>query len=155
MASSIPEGTVFLIPMPDDPPAMGVVARRQPRGHCVALYVYARARERTATGVVHLPEPHDASYRGRFADQPLRTGEWPVLGIHPDFKREEWPFDEVVHRDAITGACQIVRLDDKNPLRMLEFVPVDCSAVAGWPSDDLDSPYLFVKEVLPRLRDRS
>ena len=152
MATSIPEGTVAQVPCASGQPALAVVARRQPRGHCVALYVFATVENAEGGMPLELPAPHSADYRGRFADEPLRTGAWPVLGVHPSFRREDWPFDKVAHQDRLSGRCLVVRLDDRNPLKITGMDPVDCGSVAGWPSDAIDSPYLFAREVLPALR---
>jgi hypothetical protein len=152
MATSIPEGTVFTIPVREHRYASGLVARRQPRGHVVALYVFASQVLTEGDGIAPLlPHPSNASFRGRFSDHLLRTGEWPSHGVHPQFSRVDWPFDRVGHRDSITGACRVIHLDDRNPLKMVGNRIVPCTDVGDLPSDAIESPILFVREILPTL----
>lgn len=159
MASSIAEGTVFLVPGGSLAPSIGVVARRQPRGHVVALYIFAdqqRVEDVEPCGGhspwPRLPDPRDAIWRGKCSDACLRNGEWSVIGVHPDFRREDWPFDRIVHRPHMMDACYLIYLDDKNPLKQVQSERVDCADVLGLPSDALESPYILMEDVLPQLR---
>jgi hypothetical protein len=117
------------------------------------LYIYAFApADPSDQRMPLLPSPAHADYRGRFSDHCLRTGEWPALGVHPEFVRDAWPFGEVLHREHLTGRCELVRLDDRNPLKMVGFERIDCDRGGSLPSDSLESPYLFMTETLPGLR---
>jgi hypothetical protein len=152
---SLDEGTVFLVPLVADRAPMGVVARRQPRGAVVAVYVFLDAPGGwTERQVGPLPEPSAADFRGRMSDTHIRSGRWPVLGVHPAFARADWPFDAVGHRDAVTGRCKEVRLDDRRPLRMLGIVDVDCDVAARLPGDTIYSPDWLEEDLLPELRVR-
>jgi hypothetical protein len=98
-----------------------------------------------------LPPPSDAVFRGRMSDQHIRTGAWPSLGVHPSFRREDWLFDRVGHRDAVSGRCNAVLLDDRNPLNIVGLVDEDCATVARLPGDTIYAPDGLVKNLLPDL----
>jgi hypothetical protein len=88
------------------------------------------------------------------SDQYVRTGEWPSLGVHPSFDRADWPFDKLGHKDAVTGRCKAVLLDDRNPLKMLGIVDLDCALAESLPGDAIYAPDSLVKNFLPDLDAR-
>ncbi|WP_143018706.1 hypothetical protein [Geodermatophilus sp. DSM 45219] len=98
-----------------------------------------------------LPDPTEASYRVRFSDHAIRTGSWKDLGVHPRFERARWPFPAIRHRDYFTGECQILQLDDRNPLVVTSSQAVDCGEVGHLPPDGIMDPYIFMETVLPEL----
>lgn len=159
MAISVPEGTVCLIPERNSTPLMGLVARRVPRGRIVALYIFdmkgAADRWRASPLEGSLPKSGNALFKGRFSDYMLRTGEWPSLGVHPRFHREQWPFDRLLHRDAITGRCTVISLDDRDPTKEVGAVDVDCSMVTDLPEDGIRDPVVFMERTLPQIRGSS
>jgi hypothetical protein len=129
-----------------------VVARRQPRGGIVALYVFKDVPPGLDEGEGGiLPSPSDAVLRGRMSDQHIRTGAWPSLGVHPSFRREDWPFDRVGHRDAGSRRCKAVLLDDRNPLKIVDVIDEDCATVAHLPGDTIYAPDGLVESFLPGL----
>jgi hypothetical protein len=149
---SLNEGTVFAVPYGLGSWALGVVARRQPRGSVIAAYIFhdsAHGSEVDASGA--LPDPANAAFRGRMSDYYIRSGLWRTLGVHAKFRRELWPFDRVGHRDAVTGRCKIVLLDDRNPLKIKALVDDDCSTADRLPGDTIYAPDWLMKSLLPGL----
>lgn len=149
---SLAEGTVFLVPYGAGREALGVVARRQPRGSIVAVYVFRNAPagwEQKEVGA--LPGPETAAFRGRMSDVHIRSGRWPSRGVHSSFDRTEWPFDRLGHRDASTGRCKAVVLDDRNPLTMVDVIDVSCEEAAQLPGDTIYAPDWLDEDLLPRL----
>ncbi|NYJ08570.1 hypothetical protein [Petropleomorpha daqingensis] len=150
LATSIPEGTAFFVEEEGERLAFGVVARRQPRGHCIALYLFWPPAIDLTEWPDDLPDPASASFRGRFADRALRDGVWSSMGVHPGFRREQWPFDRILHREFITGRCTLIALDDRNPLKMIGSEPVECDTATGLPSDTLYAAYHLKEAILER-----
>lgn len=151
---SLSEGTLVLLPYRDRSEAqcraLGLVARRQPRGAVVALYVFSDVPPGLDDGGgASLPRPSDVLFRGRMSDHYIRTGAWPSLGVHSSFRRGDWPFDRVGHRDAISGRCKAVLLDDRNPLKIVDVVDEECAEVARLPGDTIYAPDWLVEDLLP------
>ena len=143
---SVPEGSVFAVHWADidrEPgkPGLLVVARRAPRTAVIAAYVYQVAPDAALSGgEFALPEPSEAVARGKMSALPMVTGEWPTLGVHPDFRREEWPFREVAWWDRREGGqWMALELDDKNPLQQIGQRDISAAEAATLPSDDLES----------------
>lgn len=114
---STPEGTVFKVPRVTGKPALGVVARRQPRGPGIAAYFFAEVPEGfDEVTLQDLPAPTAAIRRAIVHDENLRNGRWPVLGVSQSFHRKDWPFNRVLHVDAFTGETSVMHLDDRNPI---------------------------------------
>lgn len=70
--------------------------------------------------------------------------------MHPGFRREEWTFDRILHREHITGRCLLIQLDDRNPLKMIASEPVDCEAAAGLSTDTLHAAWHLKTAILER-----
>lgn len=142
VAKSIPEGSVFLFPIKGRAPGLAVVARRVPRARIVALYLFSEAPpEALSGGEFDLPRPDQATFRGRFSDYQLREGAWRALGIHPRFKRDEWPFNMIAHWPfGHSGEAIGLVMDDRNPVVVIDSFPISDELALTLPADALFAP---------------
>lgn len=141
MAASIPEGSVFLVPLGLQRSGLAVVARRVPRGRIVALYLYGELLPDAPRGLpFDLPSPSEAAFIGKFTDYSMRDDTWRPLGVHPDFRRQLWPFGAVAHRDHGSGRWMAIGLDDRNPLREIWSRTISADEGRGTPPDALFDP---------------
>lgn len=91
-AQTYPESTLFAVPLRDGTYAIGLVARRLPRGKMLFGYFFG-ARFPEVPKLSELPH-FDASHaieRCRCGDLGLFDGSWPVIGQIRPWKRENWP----------------------------------------------------------------
>lgn len=142
---SVPEGSTFLVDWKDvdrrdAPPGLLVVARRAPRTAVIAAYVFEHAPAGAVEGLpFQLPTPASAAGRARMAAMPMIQGEWRSLGIHADFQREQWRFDEVAWRPLGGRQWIAIRLDDRNVLTEISQREIDDHEAHSLPSGDLMS----------------
>lgn len=151
MAKSIPEGSTFLFPIKGRAPGLAVVARRVPRAHIVALYLFTEAPAGARSGTAFdLPRPDQASFRGRFSDNQLREGPWRGLGIHPQFNREEWPFNMIAHwPSGHSGKAVGLVMDDRNPVVVIDRFPIPDEVALTLPADAIFAPISMERFLLP------
>ncbi|MBO9556438.1 hypothetical protein [Cellulomonas sp.] len=151
----MPEGSTFLVPWrdvdrQDMPPGFLVVARRAPRTAAVAVYLFDHAPDGAGTGRPYpLPDPADAVARARMSGLRMIEGSWPTLGVHPDFRRDDWTFDEVAWRPYGGRQWVAIRLDDRNVLDEVGRREIDDDEALMLPSGDLEGdtwPALVLKE---------
>lgn len=141
---SVPEGSVFLVPWrnvdrEDQWPGLLVVARRVPRTSIVGAYLFARASDDAVGGrQFDLPAPADAVASAKLTAT-VMTEEWPALGVHPGFRREEWPFAEVVRPSPGGDRWIAKKLDDRHLLKVVGERVVSAAEAARLPSDNLEA----------------
>lgn len=87
------EGQFFALPLPRGTFAVGLLARLPPRGGVSLGYFFGPRRLEPPTEPDYYANlrPEHAVFAGRFRDAPLFRGQWPLLGMLPGFRREDWP----------------------------------------------------------------
>lgn len=91
-AQKYPESTVFAVPLEGGGYALGLVARRAPRGRILFGYFFGPRLSSVPklNEVPHLNQFH-AIDKCQFGDLGLFEGSWPVIGQLKPWNREDWP----------------------------------------------------------------
>ncbi len=94
-------------------------------------------------------DPANAILRIRFGALGLRNGEWPIVGVVPDWIRSEWPMPDFARRDPLGRMKpRLVRYSDDDPSRREAEYAIDDDS--GLPTDSL-SGYGAVEIKLTKL----
>lgn len=84
------EGKVVAVPLQDGRFALGVVARHH--SHAVVGYFFPETyAQKPSLEGLSLLRAEDAALVFRFANTPLSSGRWHVLGELPGWDRAQWP----------------------------------------------------------------
>ena len=123
---SYAEGSVFAVPLRDEGYARGVVARSDPKGEILFGYFFGPRILQISEASVNELQPSDAIVRLRFGALGLRNGEWPVLGLIPDWNRLSWPISDFVRRDPMgRRRTRLVRYLDDPSQAVAEYAVED------------------------------
>lgn len=116
MSTSYREGDWFLVPLPTEGVAVGLIARKAPRGGVLFGYFFGPRRTNAPT-MEELSELtiDSAVLLDRFGDLGLVRGEWPILGATPHWNRDLWPMPFFASRDPISGTVRRVRYSEEDP----------------------------------------
>lgn len=101
-------GSVFVIPLNDARSALGIVARMDGRGIILGYFFDGEASGVCSLDAIRDKKPENAILIGRFGDLGLLTGQWEILGKHPEWRREEWPVPRFVRTDCLTGERRLI-----------------------------------------------
>lgn len=106
------EGTWFAVPLLSGGYAVGVAARMDGHGQVLG-YFFGPVREAIPelSEVVGL-SPADNALILQFGDLELIQGDWPVIGQHPEWDRQAWPFPAFYRTDLFTAAMYQVEYDE-------------------------------------------
>lgn len=87
------EGQYFSVPLGRGGCAVGLLARLPKRGGVALGYFFGprRAEPPTDDDYFRSLTAAKAVFACRFRDAPLYRREWPLLRLHPDFRRADWP----------------------------------------------------------------
>jgi hypothetical protein len=113
--ASYGEGTFFAIPLRTGGFARGVVARVSPKKASLLGYFFGPKLNCLGDVNVHGMSPDCALAMWMFGDLGLKNGQWPILGILPGWRREDWAMPDFVRRDPIGKRAWLVRLSDDDP----------------------------------------
>lgn len=127
-AQKYPESTVFAVPLGDSSFALGVVARRAPRGRILFGYFFG-SRLAKVPNPTELPRlhPSEAVLRCKFGDLGLFDGSWIAIGKIDPWKRDEWPMpyfyrDEYAYLPPPTPNATrlfLIKRSDDDPAKIL------------------------------------
>jgi hypothetical protein len=88
---SIPEGTWFAVPLRTGGYVVGLLARATGSGPAFGYFFGPRIATvpdiRSTENLSH----KDAVFVAIFGDLGLIKNEWPIIGTHKEWKREDWP----------------------------------------------------------------
>lgn len=115
MALPYSEGTAFLVPLRIGGYARGVVARTSPNGKVLFGYFFGPRLLSINTISLDDLEPSQAIMTLRFGDLGLTNGDWPILGIVPNWDRSKWAMVDFTRRDYISQKAWLVRYSDDDP----------------------------------------
>jgi len=146
-----PEGTWFAVPLRREGFAVGLLTRVAGDG---PVFGYFFGPRRTQVPDIHETEtlaPQDAIFVALFGDLGLLNGEWPVIGQHRKWDRDEWPLPALVRVDEMANKAWQVAYSDQ--LQVVSEEPLDPSLAKESPRDGLWG-YGAVEKRLTRLLDR-
>jgi hypothetical protein len=119
------EGAWFGVPL-DSGVAVGLITRAQSPG---AFGYFFGPRRDALPPFSELSEPsaNDAILACRFTVGVLRSGEWPLLGVDPDWRRDDWPIPPLVRYDELLRRYVLMVYTDNlfEPTDQLELRPGD------------------------------
>jgi hypothetical protein len=143
------EGTVFLVPITGGGYVRGVVARMNPEGAGVYGCFFGPRVAFPSDLEFDDLFPGNELLRSRFGDLGLINGEWPIVGIHPHWRRDDWRMPDFVRRDPLRRRkSTLVRYADDDPMRIEIEYPIDCDAGL---TPDIASAYGAVEIKLGKL----
>ena len=105
-------GTWFAVPLRSNGYAFGVVSHVGKGGIVFGYFFGPKANELP----VNLPfdfKPEMKILCGRFGDNGIVNGEWPILEDTPDWNSEIWPMPPMVRVDEKDGIAFIAYYDEK------------------------------------------
>jgi len=114
------EGDWFAVPLRDGGFAVGLVARARRQGKILFGYFFGprRASPPSLDELAGL-SPKDALRALCFGDLGMIEQKWPIIGQLPCWSREEWPMQDFVRRDEISGRAWRVRYSDVDPSEVI------------------------------------
>jgi hypothetical protein len=141
------ESTVFAVPLGGDAFALGVVARRAPRGRILYGFFFG-PKLCSIPKLAELPplRSSEAVYHTIFGDLGLHNGTWPIIGNLQRWKREDWGMPVFYRRDAFSNQLYEVQYSDLDPAKLLSERPV--SDIPGQATNDGLAGAGFVEEKL-------
>ena len=145
------EGTWFAVPLSGGGFALGLLARIGKRSGIGFGYFFGPR-------LAHLPPgPADrrlgeAVFCCRLSDVGLEDGDWPVLGIDPEWSRDKWPMPLLCSPGGPQGPAYLVAYSDDDPNQEVSLVPIAVEEREGLPQDDMWG-HLAVAQRLSRLLD--
>lgn len=134
LACAFGEGYVFAVPLRSGGYAAGVAARVSADGRMI--YGYFFPPRASGTTDIHFGNlrPHMTVYRSLFGDLALHKGKWPLLGLLPNWDRNQWRMPAFVLRPM--GATQLIIRSDLDPSVVVSII--DVSTNIDGPLDGLD-----------------
>jgi hypothetical protein len=111
------------VPLPDGTFAVGVVARRTPRGEVLLAYFFGPRRPDAPEEVPDGLQAEDALLVRRVFPFGFDDGSWPVLGAVPGFDRAAWPMPDLIRGPDTDGGFWRERYDDREPDELLASEP--------------------------------
>lgn len=145
------EGTLFAVPLSGGGFALGLLARIGTRSGIGFGYFFGPRLD-------HLPpepagrHPRESVFCCRLSDAGLEDGDWPVLGIDPQWSRDKWPMPPLCSTGGPQGPAYLVEYSDDDPSREVSLVPIAVEEREGLPSADMWG-HLAVAQRLSRLLD--
>lgn len=118
------EGTLFLVPLRRGGFARGLVARSAPEGALLFGYFFGPKVSSLVQMNTDDMRPEFAIARLLFSDLGLVNGEWPIVGVVPNWRREDWAMPDFVRRDVIGRRAWLVRRSDADPSKIDEELPI-------------------------------
>ncbi len=131
------EGTWFAVPLRDRGYAVGLVARKDPRGGILGYFFGPRRQSIPRMADVENLRADGAVLVARAGDLGLVEGTWPRIGDMLPWKREEWPLPAFGEAEFFTGRARRVRYSDDNLLRPSSVEAASPSEAEGLASGDL------------------
>jgi Regulator of ribonuclease activity B/Immunity protein 26 len=117
---------VFLVPLKAGGFARGVVARMHKKGGVLFGYFFGPILPSRESAPLDDIAPSTAILHIQFGHRGLTNGEWPMVGVVPNWNRSEWPMPDFVRRDPLGYLRPVlVRRSDKDPLEVEREFPVD------------------------------
>lgn len=127
-AQRYPESTIFAVPLGDGTYALGLVARRAPRGRILFGYFFG-PKLKDIPKLSELPRLSTdmAIDKCQFGDLGLFDGSWPVIGQLRPWNREDWPLplfyrDEYKYLpppDPDAKRIFLIKYSDDDPAKLL------------------------------------
>jgi hypothetical protein len=145
------EGTWFAVPLGSAGFALGLLARIGKRSGIGFGYFFGPRIGQLPVEPVGR-QPSEAIFCCRLSDVGLEDGEWPVLGIDPEWSREKWPLPLLCSRGGPQGPAYLVGYSDDDPNRAVSRVRVAAEECEGLALDDMWG-HLAVAQRLSRLLD--
>lgn len=122
-----PEGSCIAIPLVNGRFARVVVARVSSTRYLVS-YCFAPSFPNVPPLYLYeCLEPKDVLCAWKISSVGVADGDWPVLGILPRWRREDWPVPRFAFTDPLSGARYLRTYDDRDPSIQIaqERVPDD------------------------------
>jgi hypothetical protein len=146
------EGTWFLVPLGGGF-AVGLVARgSKPPGVGLAYFFGPIRPKGPAIDDVRALVPKDAVLAKRIGLSAIVSGEWPTIGVDPNWRRDQWPVPPFARfqSELVKGPREEVLFSDTD---MLTVVAVRPSHRAEQLEDDgLSNPGYVEEDLMDRLR---
>jgi hypothetical protein len=119
------EGSLFLVPLKDGGFARGIVTRATRYGRVIYGYFFGPRIQSAEEATFDDIRPDNFHMRAKFGDLGLYDGSWKVMGMLPNWNREEWPMPDRMTRS--NGWFYLVRYSDTNPNKtiLVQSVPED------------------------------
>lgn len=132
------EGDWFAVPLEGGGFALGLAARVNPKGGVLGFFFGPKLVELPAS-VEHLDsiDAQDALLIGRFGDLGLISGRWPVIGSLPTWDRASWKPPLFGRHEELTGLSWAVRVDNDDPMELVEETIAPALEVNNLPDDGL------------------
>lgn len=151
-SSRYAEGDIFVVPLPSGGVALGLVARRAPRGGIAYGYFFRPVRAKVPS-LEQIPEmgPASAVLGCRFGDLRLAEGDWQVLGPLTGWDRTVWQMPWFcVPSDGLPQGVA-VKYADNDPTRVEQQVEVSHDECEKLPRDEMFGSDFLAIELDKRL----
>src|SRR5712692_9362532 len=129
------EGTWFGVPLRTGGFAVGVLARVAGDGPAFGYFFGPRREKIPNTLELDSFGPPDAVLVAKFGDLGLLNGEWPVIGRHQGWNRNEWPLPPLVRVDKTENRAWMATYSDQ--LELVSDRPCDPRLANQFPEDSL------------------
>jgi hypothetical protein len=130
------EGDWFAVPLRTPGYALGLVARSDGRGGALGYFFGPRRESVPTLADISDLQPADAISIERFGDLGFLEGEWPIIGKHPVWDRDQWPMPDFGHVDIVSGR-PVKRIYCEQTLRLLREEPATHDEICHLPKDRL------------------
>ena len=115
------ESTLFAVPLEGGSYAIGLVARRSPKGKIIFAYFFDPGSQCIPNQISLQKITKESSIlRLMCGDLQLHNGTWPIIGHLSPWKREEWPMP-LFYREDLLGRERnyVVQYSDDDPAKVV------------------------------------
>ena len=127
-----PNGSVFLVPLPNGGFGIGVLVRADGRGRAYGVFFGPRVTDGDEVKIARL-NPQDAILRCRFGDYGLHTEGWPVIDLIDDWNEATWSIPKFCRITGDPSLRYVVEYDDR--LNVVSETILPLSGTQGMPED--------------------
>jgi hypothetical protein len=134
---SYANGTWFLVPLRESGFARGIVARNNGKGIVFGYFFGPKLSSKKDARLPFDLKPKLKILWGRFGHLGLVGKEWPILGLEPDWKEDDWPMPSFVRQDVLRP--EIGFMTEYDPIKLVPVSQKKCdpSLVSKYPYDCL------------------
>ncbi len=127
----------FAVPLRSYGFGIGVAARSNPQGVLLGYFFGPNRLAPPSAADLSDVKATDAILVSKFGHLDIKGGDWPAIGVVPDWDRSKWPMPTFIRYEELTGRSFRVFYDDGDPNQRLREEQVHPGIEEQGPKDVL------------------